>query len=75
MDIQNGGFRMKQVEEQKQKSNTCGIIGIPLGFFIPLAGLVLGIIALHRKEKTQAIGIVAICVSVVMWIVNIFLLI
>ena len=61
-------------QEQKPKKNVCGIIGIIVGFFIPLAGVILGAIALERGEKTKAIGIIAICLSVVMWLVNIFLL-
>lgn len=32
----------------KQKGNQCGIVGICVGWAVPIAGLVLGIIALSR---------------------------
>lgn len=57
--------RMKK--ERPTKENICGIIGVSTGWAIPLVGLVLGIIALARKEKTSALGIIAIIESIVFW--------
>ena len=54
--------------KQKQKGNTCGIIGLSLGWFIPIAGLVLGIISLCRKEDYNLFGILSIIFSVLFWI-------
>ena len=51
------------------KSNVCGIIGVCTGWVIPLAGLTLGIIALARKEKDVAWGIVSIVESIVFWLI------
>ena len=56
----------KQIEEKK---NTCGVIGVWVGWFVPIAGLTLGIIALARKEKHVAWGIVSIIESVFFWLV------
>ena len=47
------------------KSNTCGIVGICIGWLIPLVGLILGIIALARREKTVALGIISIIESII----------
>lgn len=57
-----------QVPVVKEKGNPCGIVGLCIGWFIPLAGLVLGIIALGRKEKTPAFGILSIVIAVFFWI-------
>lgn len=51
----------------KEKGNTCGIVGLSL-CWVPLVGLILGIIALSRKEKTPALGILAILLGVFFWI-------
>lgn len=67
----------KKVDEVKcepeQKSNVCGILGVIFSLLIPIAGLILGIIALSRKERTQALGIIAIVVSVINWLIAIAL--
>lgn len=52
----------------KDKGNVCGIIGCCIGWLIPLAGLILGVISLARGEKSKALGIAAICVSTVFWL-------
>ena len=52
----------------EEKNNTCGIVGLCLGWLIPLVGIILGIIALARKEKTLAIGIMSIIVSLIAWL-------
>ena len=54
---------------EKEKSNVCGIVGLCTGWFVPLSGIVLGIIALARKEKTPALGILSIVVGILAWIV------
>jgi hypothetical protein len=56
--------------KKKEKSNLLGIIGLCVGWLVPLAGLVLGIISLVKKEKTPAIGIVSIVIAIIMWVVN-----
>jgi len=55
------------------KKNTLGIVGICVGAFIPLVGIVLGIISLAKKEKSIAIGILSIVMGAVGWIVIWFL--
>jgi uncharacterized membrane protein len=62
-------------EEKKEKGNTCGIIGLCVGWLIPIVGLILGIIALARGEKTKWIGIASIVVAVIMWIVSMLIMI
>lgn len=53
-------------EIKKNDSNVCGIIGLCTGWAFPLSGFVLGIIGLCRKEKTPAIGILSIIISIIM---------
>jgi len=53
----------------KEKNNVCGIVGLCLGWFAPLVGIILGIIALTRKEPTKALGILAIIESVTFGII------
>jgi len=53
----------------KEKNNVCGIVGLCTGWFIPLAGIILGIIALSRKEPTKALGILSIIESVIFAII------
>jgi hypothetical protein len=48
------------------ESNACGITGIVISFFFPLIGLILGIVALARGEKTKSLGIIAITFSAIM---------
>ncbi len=61
----------KKKTEQKtpRKGNVCGIIGLCIGWLIPIAGLILGIIALVREEKNKEVSIMAIVVSVVFWLI------
>lgn len=58
---------MKKMDKEKEKSNTLGIISCCVSWLIPLAGFVLGVISLSKKEKTPAVGIVGIVVSVLFW--------
>lgn len=51
----------------EKKSNVCGIVGLTTGWICPLAGLILGIIALTRKEKTKVLGILSIIEAVIFW--------
>ena len=60
---------MKDIKKRKD-SNVCGIIGICICWIFPLAGLILGIIALSRREKTKALGVLAILISLVMGFVS-----
>ena len=73
------------MQEKKKSSLVLGILSIIFGFFIPLAGLILGIIGLvlansHQKEskldyKTEKIlGIVGIVISVLNWIAGVVLM-
>lgn len=55
-------------EDKKEKKNTLAIIGICIGWLIPLAGVILGIASLNRKERSKELGIIAIAISVVFWI-------
>jgi len=59
---------MKHKKEIEKKSNACGIVGLCTGWFCPLAGLILGIIALARREKTKVLGILSIIESVAFWL-------
>lgn len=54
---------------KKQKSNSCGIIGLSLGWFMPIIGLVLGIVALGRGEPNKTLGTMAIVESVIFWLI------
>ena len=54
--------------ENKDKSNVCGIVCLCIGWLIPLVGIILGIIALARKEPIKALGILSITESVIFWI-------
>ena len=73
------------MQEKKKSSLVLGILSNIFGFFIPLVGLILGIIGLvlansHQKEskldyKTEKIlGIVGIVISVIVWILNVMVL-
>jgi len=53
---------------KKKRSNVFGIIGLCLGWIIPIAGIILGIIALIRKEKTNCLGWLSIIESLVFWL-------
>ena len=58
---------------EKNKSNTLGILGVSLGWLIPIVGFVLGIIALSRKEPCENLGILSICLSILSGIVWFFI--
>ena len=62
------------MKEKNKKGNICGIIALCL-FWIPIAGFTLGIISVARKEDTPALGIIAIILSVLMFIVSLSILI
>lgn len=66
-------------------SLVCGIIAIAIGVFVPLAGLILGIIALTLGNKAKCMlpadqrgmatagficGIIGIVIAVIFWIIN-----
>jgi len=55
--------------EKENKSNVCGIVGLCIGWSMPLVGIILGIIALAKKEPTKALGILSIIESVIFWII------
>ena len=48
--------------------NLLGPLGIIVGLFFPIGGIILGILSLTRKEKDSVWGAVAIIVSVGVWI-------
>lgn len=52
-----------------KKSNTCGIVGLSTGWLVPLSAIVLGIIALARKEKHKALGILSIIEGLIFWLI------
>jgi len=53
---------------KEEKKSTIGVVGICLGFFIPLVGIILGIISLAKKEKSVAVGVISIVIGTVGWI-------
>ena len=71
---------------QSVVSLVLGIIGIVFAFLVPIVGIILGIIAVVLANKERKVekngqntggficGIVAIILSVVMWIVNIVII-
>jgi hypothetical protein len=59
-------------QNSRSDSNACGIVGICLSVFIPIAGIALGILALSRREKTPALGIIAIILSVLTMVITLF---
>lgn len=61
------------------QGRTQGILAVILGFFIPIAGLILGIIAIVKGAKSKytpaiILGIIGVVVSVAMWAFNYFVL-
>ena len=52
-----------------KKGNVLGIVGICIGWALPIVGVILGIIALSRGEDTPALGIIAIIESIVVWVI------
>ena len=51
----------------KSKGNIFGILGLCIGWAIPIVGLVFGIISLARKEDDVSFGILSICLSIASW--------
>ena len=54
--------------KMEKKSNACGIVGICVGWIIPLVGVVCGIVSLARREDSVALGVLAIVISVLFWV-------
>lgn len=50
------------------KENKYGIISLLIGWLIPIAGLIFGIISLSKKEPIKSFGIIGICSSILWWI-------
>ena len=49
-------------------SNKYGIMSLCVGWLIPIAGLILGIVSLVKKESIKALGIIGICSSIAWWL-------
>jgi len=64
--------------KQKNTSKTLGVLSIVLGLFVPLAGIVLGIIGLSIKKTDRnrdiTLNVVGIAVSILSWIIAIEIL-
>jgi len=69
----------KKLPGGKKYSMILGILGIIAGLFIPLIGIILGIIGLvMRKEeghemRDKVLNILAIVISIIIWIVGVVL--
>ena len=55
---------------EKNESNLFGILGVCLGWW-PILGVIFGIISLARKEKTPALGIIALVEAAVFFMFGI----
>jgi uncharacterized BrkB/YihY/UPF0761 family membrane protein len=55
------------MKKQEKQRNIVGILGISVGWAIPLAGFVLGIVSLCLKEK-EIVGALSIILSLFFWI-------
>jgi hypothetical protein len=55
--------------ENKNNSNVCGIVGLSTGWFCPVAGIVLGIVSLARKEPKTTLGVLSIIEGVAFWVI------
>jgi hypothetical protein len=55
----------------KEKRNTCGILSIIVGFLSPILGIILGVIALGRKEPKYIYGIIGIILSILLWVFSV----
>jgi heme O synthase-like polyprenyltransferase len=65
-------YYIKEKRKKKVKTavgNPCGIIGVCIGWAIPIVGIILGIIALIRKEKNFLLAILSIYESIIFWII------
>lgn len=62
---------------KKQKGKALAIWGIALGWFAPIVGIILGILAKGRatNQSVQTLGTIAIAESIAFWILWILLLI
>ena len=66
--------------KKNNKSKICGIIGIILGILSPIVGIILGTIGLSitkqegKEDRDKILNIVAIGVSIFMWMVNLVLI-
>ena len=58
---------------KKKETNVCGIIGLCTGWLIPISGVVLGIVALSRKERNSTIGTLSIIEGAIAWAITIAL--
>jgi hypothetical protein len=58
-------------KHKEVNGNICGIIGVSIGWLIPIIGIIAGIISLNKKEDDRTVGISAIVVSsiaLILWI-------
>ncbi|MBR5826143.1 MAG: zinc ribbon domain-containing protein [Clostridia bacterium] len=76
---QNNPYQQQNpyVPAEKPESPVLAIIAIIIAFFIPIVGFVCGIIGTvkYKASKNKTMSIIAIVVSIVMWLVNIALLV
>ena len=63
------------MKKETQKGNAWGIVGVSIGWLIPIVGIIAGIISLNIKEDDRTIGIAAIVVSAVAWMIWFLLII
>lgn len=54
----------KKTEETNKAVGICSII---IGLFIPIAGLILGIIATSKKDEDTTLGIIGLVMSIISW--------
>jgi hypothetical protein len=73
----------KKIEKQqpkkieKQNTSLFGVLSLCVGWVIPPAGVILGIISLERKENTKWLGILGIILSTVFfmfWLILFFII-
>lgn len=72
--MENNTSTPPSLPEPTKKSNGCGIAACCVGLFVPIAGVVLAIIALNRGEPNKSIGKAGLWISIGAWIVNIMIL-
>lgn len=58
--------------EEHNDSNVYGILGFIFAFLFPIVGFVLGIISLSKNESKQWLGIWAIIISILNFIIGLF---
>lgn len=54
--------------QEDKPNNTLGILSIILGIFIPLVGIILGIIGINKANSNKKLSIIGVIVSIVMMI-------